>query len=106
MNKTFTSIDNKHSISIEINETNAFMNILYIEYSCPKSFVILLKDITEYLTDNNIAYIYQYIMERDYTYFNNSSIEYTDIIKKEYLIKTKIQDFILEICNALDIKRL
>jgi hypothetical protein len=101
--KTFISFDKKHQFNIDIIEDTAYFTLLLINPEYYKTFLLLLKNAVELLVNNNVKYIKQYINEEDIVLFKNS------IIIKEntfVLVKTKIEDFAYELCDALGIQRL
>ncbi len=100
----FNSIDNKHQIETNIIEDISWFNINKLDFESFKTFLLLLKDVITYMKNNNIKYIKQYIMEEDINYFKKSSIINLD--KNTYMTTTNITDFIDEIVNVLDIKKL
>jgi hypothetical protein len=103
ISKKFVSIDNKHSFTILIIEDTAYFSIDIIDQSQYKTFLFLLKNGIEYMCDNNIKYVKQNIMDSDANLFKKSTIihQYDCIV-----VKTHINDFIEEICDALGINRL
>ena len=103
-NKMFNSIDNKHQIETNIIEDISWFNINKLDFESFKTFLLLLKDVITYMKNNNIKYIKQYIMEEDINYFKKSSIINLD--ENTYMTTTNITDFIDEIVNVLDIKKL
>lgn len=105
IDKFFNSIDNKHQVEITIIDDDiCWFNICKIDFESFKTFLILLKDVMTYLKKNNVIYIKQNIFEEDIVYFKKSSIINLD--EKCYIATTNIIDFIDEIVNVLDIKKL
>lgn len=101
--KTFNSIDNKHQIDITIICEIAWFNIIKLDFESFKTFLILLKDVMIYIKDNKCEYIKQYINKNDVEYFKKSSkVELDNDI---YSITTKIDNFLDEIINVFDIKK-
>lgn len=104
INKIFNSIDNKHQIETNIIENICWFNINKLEFESFKTFLILLKDVMIHMKNNNVMCIHQYISEEDILYFKKSSILNLD--ENVYMAITNINDFIDEITNALDIKKI
>jgi len=102
--KLFNSIDNHHQIEITTIDDISWFNINKLDYPNYKTFLILLKDVIKYLSDNEIKFIKQYIRDEDLDYFKNSS--YLDIGDNKYVITTNIINFLPEITNALGIQKL
>lgn len=102
--KFFNSIDNKHQIETYIIENISWFNINKLDFESFKTFLILLKDVMMYMKNNNVIYIRQYIMEEDTIYFKKSSVVNLD--ENTYVVTTNIVDFIDEITNVLDVKKL
>jgi hypothetical protein len=101
--KKFISIDKKHSYNITILDETAYLVLCAIEPSSYKTFLLLLKSGFEYMKNNNIKYVKQQINIEDKKLFKKSTfIEENNMI----IVKTEIDDFIFEICDALGIKRL
>jgi len=117
MEKIFSSYDKLHEIRINIINEECWFNIeMFNEYNC-KTFLLLVKEVLEYINSNNIKIIKQYIFSDDCKYFEKSIIEKYEIntnTKKEndsnknniFIVTTKIEDFVEELVNVLDIKRL
>ena len=103
-NKIFNSIDNKHQIEINTIEDISWFNICKLDFESFKTFLILLKDVMTFMKNNNVKFIRQYIIEEDIIYFKKSSIVNLD--KNMYMVTTKIDDFIDEIINVFDIKKI
>ena len=101
--KTFKSIDDKHSFNIMIIEDTAYFEITSIESKYYKSFLLILKDGFDYMCKYNVKYVKQTVTENDIEFFNKS-----EIIKQnnKVIIKTNINDFLIEICDALAIQHL
>jgi hypothetical protein len=103
MSKEFISLDKNHSISIDTIENTAYFKINYLKVENYKTFLLLLKNCIEYMVNNKIEYIKQYINEEDKENFKKSTfIESMGII----IVKTHINDFVYELCDALGIKRI
>jgi len=103
-NKLFDSIDLKHQIEISVLEEISWFNINKIDYENFKTFLLLLKDVMNYLSHKKIKYIKQYINKEDLIFFTTSS--YTESFDNTYIISTKIEFFIQEITLALGINKL
>ncbi|AYV79976.1 MAG: hypothetical protein Gaeavirus3_30 [Gaeavirus sp.] len=54
------------------------------------------------MTSNHIKYIKQYIQENDIDLFKKSEIIQDSGL---YIAKTKIEDFLIELCDALGMNR-
>jgi hypothetical protein len=99
----FASIDNNHCIEISIIEDTCYFNIVRLIPEFYKTFLILLKKVIEYMSNNKIKYIKQYIVEEDKELFKKSIfLEKNNIL----VVKTDIENFIEEICDAIGIQRL
>jgi len=104
LDKLFNSIDSKHQIKISIIDNIAWFNINKLDYSSCKTFLLLLKDVMEFISVNNIEYIKQYILMKDLEYFKNSS--FVEIDNGQCVVSTNIIHFLSEITNVLGIKKL
>lgn len=104
--KIFDSIDNKHQIEIKIELYGEFawFNINKLDYENCKTFLIILKEVIEYLSLHNIKIIKQYIYEEDLKYFEKSS--HLDIGNGKFIISTNIIHFLSELIYALGINKL
>lgn len=104
--KIFDSIDNKHQIEIKIELYGeyAWFNINKLDYENCKTFLIILKEVIEYLSLHNIKIIKQYIYEEDLKYFEKSS--HLDIGNGKFIISTNIIHFLSELIYALGINKL
>lgn len=103
INKRFTSINGNHEIDITIIEEIAWFDIIKFKYEECKLFILLFKDVLTYMYENNIQYVKQYVNNSDVEMFKYS--EY--VINNDYsIITTPIDQFIDEICNVLNIKKL
>ena len=113
--KEFYSIDKKHIISINIFFSNllsednvSFFEIKSFDFSNYKTFLLLFKDVVDFLSKNNVKYIKQYILKSDVCNFktseiiniNNDNNDNNDIV----LITTSIENFSNETYNALGFK--
>lgn len=104
LKKIFNSIDLKHQIEISLIDDIGWFNINKFDFELYKTFLLLLKDVLIYLSTNNVQYIKQYILETDLEYFKKSS--YIELENNEYIISTKIIDFVSEMTSVLGIKKL
>lgn len=104
LEKTYTSIDDKHSFNILIIEDTAYFTIYYIDPKNYKTLLLELLNAFKYMCANNIKFIKQYITHTDIKYFKNSTIISYD--NNIYIVKTNINDFINEFCTALSINKL
>lgn len=102
--KIFDSIDGKHQIETNIIGDVIWFNINKMNYESLKTFLILLKDLVVYMKKNNILWVKQYIMDGDKGLFKKSIIE--DLDGDKCIISTNINDFIDEIINVFDIKKI
>lgn len=104
--KIFNSIDIKHQIEINIDFTGEFawFNINKLDYESCKTFLIVLKEVMEFLNSNNIKIIKQYVYEEDLKFFEKSS--HLDIGNGKFIITTDIIHFLSELVNALGINKL
>ncbi len=104
-NKLFNSIDKKHQIEISILDDVGWFNINKLDCESCKTFLLLLKQVMEYLSLNNIKYIKQHIMYEDLDNFPNSShVESAN--GNYYIVSIDIENFVLESVNALGINKL
>lgn len=102
--KIFYSIDNKHQVEIKIIDDVSWFNINKLENESYKTFLLLVKNIIEYLSQNNVKYIKQYVYSNDLINFKKSShIELNDEL---YIISTNIIDFFSELIDALGIQKI
>ncbi len=104
MNKIFNSIDFKHQIEISIIDNISWFSIKKINYESYKTFLLLLKEMMEYLGANNIVYVRHYVYEEDLEYLKNSS--YVEINESQYVVTTNITHFLSEIISVLGIQKL
>jgi hypothetical protein len=104
--KIFNSIDVKHQIEIKIDYIGecAWFNINKLDYESCKTFLIVLKEVMEFLNSNNIKIIKQYVYEEDLNFFEKSS--HSDIGNRKFIISTDIIHFLSELVNALGINKL
>ena len=101
--RQFTSIDRFHSFGITILEDTAYFALRDVEPSQYKTFLLLLKKGFEYMKANNVKYVKQQVNPEDKESFKKSVvIEENNIL----IVKTKIDDFLFEICDAIGIHRL
>ncbi len=98
------SLDLKHSIQITIIRENAFFQIIKFNHDFQKTFVMLLKDVIEKFTSNNIKYVKQNIIDEDKSYFKNSDIN--ELEDGNFIVSTPIISFIDEMISVLGIKKL
>ena len=104
LNKIFNSIDNKHQIEVNIIDNISWFNINKFDYENYRIFLLTLKDVLLFLKKNNVVYIKQYILEDDIKYFKNSSV--INIYENQYIVSTNIDNFVDEIINVFDIKKI
>lgn len=101
--KKFISMDKFHEFSINIIEEIAFFKIERIEPSQYKTFLLTLKKGFEYMLEHNVLYVKQQINKEDKELFKTSTfIELEDGL----IVKTCINEFLFELCDALGINRL
>ncbi len=98
------SLDLKHSIQITIIREIAFFQIIKFNPDFQKTFVMLLKDVVEKFTSNNIKYVKQNIIDEDKIYFKNSNIEESE--DGSFVVTTPIVSFIDDMISVLGIKKL
>ncbi len=103
-NKIFKSIDKKHEIEISIIGEISWLNINKFDSDNIKTFLILLKDVINYMNHNKIKYIKQYIYKEDLEYIEKSS--YIEYDSDKFVITTNLVDFTHEIGNLLGIKKI
>jgi hypothetical protein len=108
----FTSIDKLHTIEITKFGDIAELQIIAFHYENYKTFLLLLKNVIEYMARENIKFVKQKILETDIPLFTKSTID-TYIQKGEkdkdsirtVLITTPIIHIAEEIYNALGLKK-
>ena len=101
--KKFSSIDKNHSFSINIIEDTAYFIIEEINPEHYKTLLLLLKSGFEYMVNSNVKYVKQYINKEDSGEFKRSIVIEEDNMT---VVKTKIEDFLFELCDALGFQRL
>jgi hypothetical protein len=101
--KNFISIDKCHKFNINIIDNTAYFAIVSIEPTECKTFLLLLKTGIEYMATNKVQFVKQHIIEEDVIEFKNSHIISENGV---FVVKTKIEDFLFELCNVLGIQRL
>ena len=105
LKKEFISIDKEHSFTISIIEDTAYFALNPIQFNPEeyKTFLLLLKNGFQYMINNGIKYVKQQINYEDKESFKKSSfIEENNIL----IAKTNINDFLIELCDALGMNRL
>ncbi len=106
----FTSIDKLHTIEITIFGDIAELSITAFHYESYKTFLLLLKNVIEYMANKNIKYVKQRILESDTSLFSYSTTD-TYIYDPDHdniktvLITTPIIHIAEEIYNALGLKK-
>jgi hypothetical protein len=105
INKKFISIDKFHEINISIIDNFCYFSIDKLTLEKYKTLLLLLRDIIVYLNDHKIKFIKQQILSTELSYFKKS-ISIINIDEKIVCITTNIEDFMEEICYALNIKHL
>lgn len=99
----FTSIDKFHSFGITILENTAYFALRNVDPSRYKTFLLLLKKGFEYMKQHDVKFVKQQINIEDKESFKKSVIiEENDNL----IVKTNIDDFLFEICDAVGIHRL
>jgi len=104
--KNFVSIDDAHSFEIIIYDEfpdYAYFTMINVTPEHYKTFLLLLKDGFEYMSNNNIKTIKQMLNTTDLEFFKKSTISYFD---NYVIVSTNIEYFLEEICNGLGIQRL
>ena len=100
----FDSIDKKHQIRMIIIDDVAWFSIEKLEYEFYKTFLLMLKDIMEWMCSHNVKFVKQQICETDLGGFKmSSSVALGD---GTFVISTPIIHFISELADALGIQRL
>jgi hypothetical protein len=105
INKKFISIDNFHEINTSIIDNFCYFSIEKLIGENYKTFLLLLKDILLYLNNHKVKFIKQEILIIDLPYFKKSTRNET-CNQTNVWITTDIEDFMEEICDALNIKHL
>jgi len=104
MSREFTSIDNKHKITIHIIENVSYIEITLIQHQFFKTFLLLFKQVIEYLTKNNVIFIKQVILKNEEYMFSNiyDSIQ---INQDELLLTFKLKDYPASFYTALGLNK-
>ncbi len=111
----FRSYDNLHKITVNIHLNEyCWFNIDIFDNNNCKTFLILIKEVVDFINEKNIKNIKQYIYSDDVKYFKNSFIEKhidyntnTNINNNDiYIVQSKIENFIDELVTVLEIKRI
>ena len=102
MYKIFTSVDEYHIISITLTDEIAYFRIINFEFEYVKTFLLLFKECTEYLKNNNIKIIKQEIINKDFELFKNSKI-CNKTSEHNVMIETDFINFVDEFYNVLNI---
>lgn len=106
MEKDFTSVDGFHKITIiPLTTERVLLEIHYVDIEHIKTFVLLLKEVVEYIHKNKHSNILQQIIKTDFPLFRFSKIiedEKEDVM----IIETPLDKFIPEIFNVFDIPTL
>lgn len=102
MIKDFISFDEEHQISLNIDNDESWFEINKFNFEFYKTFLLLFKEVFDFMIKNNIKIVKQYINEEDKKYFESSTfIEYNSNIIIAY---TPLDKFTCDIMNALGIK--
>lgn len=104
LKKTFISIDKKHHINISIIDEISWFEIDNMDFEHLKTFMILLKDILIYCKNNNVKIIKHHATDEDMCFFKKSSK--INLNKNIWLVSTNIEDFLEEIINVFNIKKI
>jgi hypothetical protein len=99
----FISIDRCHQINLNIIDDTAYFTIETLNHEKCKTFLLLLQTSIDFMIKNNVKFIKQHIMEEDVSEFKKSEIISENGV---FVVKTKIEDFLFELCDALGIKGL
>ena len=102
--KIFNSIDNKHEINIKIIDDVSWFNIIKLDFENIKTFLLLLKQVIEFLNLKNVKFVKQYIYQEDLDYFKNSDC--CELNDNQYIITTKLIYFVEELTNVLGIQKI
>ena len=100
--KLFISVDKYHEISIIILSDEAYFKIIEFDFDYPKTFLLLLKECSEYLTVNNIKTVKQEIINDEFKLFKYSK-KYDNLYEDQIMIETKYENFITEIYGVFDL---
>ena len=103
MTKLFKSYDDEHEIEISlINNETVWFTINKFNFKFYKTFLLMFKESVEYMNDNNIKIIKQYVNKNDVSYFKNSTcIEHALNV---YIVSTPIQKFTTDMINVLGLQ--
>jgi hypothetical protein len=83
IHKTFQSINNYHSIDVALQGDTAYFMLLQYNTNEPKSFVLLLSEILNYMHLNNVEYIIDSNdFERELYKFEDYNLFQTHILNK------------------------
>lgn len=103
MHKIFKSYDDEHEIEIVVEDNDIiWFTINKFNFKYYKTFLLMFKECVEYLNDNNIKIIKQYVNKDDIEYFKNSTcIEYSLNV---FIISTPINKFTIDMINVLGLQ--
>ena len=105
LDKKFISLDENHEINISIKDETAWFNIIKLKQENYKTFVYLFKEVIEFLKNEKVKIINQFIDEESVKFCKLSEIN--KINSNLYEIKTNLSDFIDEvIINLLGIQKI
>lgn len=110
--KPFTDILGKNKISIALIENIAYFEINEVTYEYYKSFAELLKTCYNYMLDNKVEYVKQYVVEADVELFKGSSLVDlgVQIVQSSdpdiYIVTMPIDVFLENTINAIGMKTL
>ena len=106
LNKKFVSLDENHEIEISIfNDNTGWFEIIKLKQEECKTFVYLFREVLDFLRDNKISSIKQFVDEESVKFCKLSEIN--KINNNLYEIKTEISNFIDEIIvNLLGINKI
>ena len=108
----FKSYDDLHKITIKIDNNTCWFNIDTFNNKNCKTFLMLIKEVIDFINIKNIKHINQYIYSNDCQYFKNSTISKyinsNEIIDNSeiFIISTQINHFVEEMINVLGIKKI
>ena len=100
MERVFTSIDKKHQITINIIENICYIEITLFQHQSFKTFLILFKEVMEYVNKLKVQYIKQIILNEELNMFNNIH-DSIGIDNNKTLITFKLSEYPTIFYNAL-----
>jgi len=102
--KKFISYDNLHEITINKENNIAWFNIDKFDENNCKTFLLTLKEVIDFINENNIKNIKHYVTKNDIEYFKYSySIQISEDL---FVLTTPIDKFINEMISVFNIQKI